>query len=59
MLTIITGVFAEVFARGVVLVRDNPAATAMNILEHESLYRLGLAADLVMLSPNQTPYIAM
>jgi len=49
LLTIIMGVFAEVFVRGALVVRDDAAATAMNILAHESLYRFGLAADLVML----------
>lgn len=49
LITIIMGVFAEVFVRGA-LVRDDPAATATNILAHESLYRFGLAADLIMLA---------
>jgi hypothetical protein len=48
--TIIMGVFAEVFARGELIVRDDAAATATNILAHESLYRLGLVADLIMLA---------
>ena len=50
LITIITGVFAEVFVRGALVVRDDPAATATNILAHESLYRFGLAADLIMLA---------
>lgn len=50
LLTIAAGVFAEVFVRGELVTRDNPAATAANILAHESLYRFGLAADLVMLA---------
>jgi len=49
LLTIVTGVFAELFVRGALVVRDDAAATATNILTHEPLYRLGLAADLVML----------
>jgi Domain of unknown function (DUF4386) len=49
LLTIIMGVFAEVFVRGALVVRDDAAATATNILAHETLYRFGLAADLVML----------
>ncbi|MDB4948320.1 MAG: hypothetical protein JWM27_969 [Gemmatimonadetes bacterium] len=55
LITIITGVFAEVFVRGALVVRDDAAATAANILAHEPLYRLGLAADLVML----TSYVAV
>ena len=50
LITIVMGVFAEVFARGRLIVRDDAAATATNILAHETLYRLGLAADLVMLA---------
>lgn len=50
LLTIVTGVFAEVFVRGALVVRDDAAATATNILSHEPLYRLGLAADFVMLA---------
>ena len=50
LITIIMGVFAEVFARGAVVVRDDPAATATNILAHEPLYRFGLAADLIMMA---------
>ena len=49
LLTIITGVFAELFVRGALVVRDDAATTATNILTHEPLYRLGLAADPVML----------
>lgn len=44
------GVFAEVFVRGELVVREDAAATATNILAHEALYRLGLAADLIMLA---------
>ena len=50
LITIITGVFAEVFVRGALVLRDDAAATATNILAHESLYRFGLAADLIMLA---------
>ena len=49
LITIIMGVFAEVFVRGALVVRDDAAATATNILAHEPLYRFGLAADLIML----------
>jgi hypothetical protein len=50
LITIIMGVFAEVFVRGALVVRDDAAATATNILAHEPLYRFGLAADLIMLA---------
>lgn len=49
LITIIMGVFAELFVRGALVVRDDAVATATNILAHEPLYRLGLAADLIML----------
>ena len=49
LITIVMGVFAEVFVRGKLVVRDDAAATAANILANEPLYRLGLAADLVMI----------
>jgi hypothetical protein len=50
LITIVTGIFAEVFVRGAVIVRDDAAATAAGILAYELLFRLGLAADLVMLA---------
>jgi hypothetical protein len=50
LVTIVMGVFAEVIVRGALVVRDDAAATAANILAHETTYRFGLAADLVMLA---------
>lgn len=50
LVTIITGVFAEVGVRAAVTVRSDAAATATNILSNENLYRLGLASDLIMLA---------
>lgn len=47
--TIVTGVFGELFVRGSLVVSGDAAATAANILAREPFYRLGLAADLVML----------
>jgi len=44
------GGFAEVFVRGRVFVRGDAAATAANILAHESLYRFGGSADLIGLA---------
>ena len=50
IITIIMGLFAEVFVRGTLVVRDDAAVTAANILANESLYRFGLAADLIMIA---------
>jgi hypothetical protein len=50
LMTITMGVFAEAFVRAALVVRDDAAATATNILTHEPLYRSGLAADLFMLA---------
>ena len=48
LVTILMGVYAEFFARGSLMVHGDPIATAHNILNHETLYRFGLAADLIM-----------
>jgi hypothetical protein len=42
----LTAIFGEVLLRGIV-VEGDAAATAANILAHESLFRLGLAAGLI------------
>ena len=46
---IAAGVFAEFIVRGSLIVPGNAAATAGNILASESLFRLGIAGDLIML----------
>jgi Domain of unknown function (DUF4386) len=50
LVTIVMGIFAEIVVRGSLVVREDAAATARNILANESLYRAGLAADMVMLA---------
>jgi hypothetical protein len=47
LLQMAAGVFGEVFVRGKLVVRGNPAQTAQNILESEGLFRLSIATDLV------------
>jgi hypothetical protein len=41
LLIFVIGSFAEIFVRGRVVVDGDAAATAANILAHQSLYRLG------------------
>ncbi|MBV9570874.1 MAG: DUF4386 domain-containing protein [Alphaproteobacteria bacterium] len=50
LVTIFAGAFAEFFSRDSLTVSGNAAATAHNIIVHETLFRFGLAADLVMLA---------
>jgi hypothetical protein len=40
-------VFAEFYVRGQLLVFDNAAQTALNIVAHERLFRLGIASNLI------------
>ena len=49
LLIFISAPFAEFFVRGRLVVYGDAAATATNILAHESLYRLGFAAELITL----------
>jgi hypothetical protein len=42
-----TGIFGEVFVRGQLIIRGDPAATAENIMASERLFRLSIAGDLV------------
>ena len=47
LIVAVTSGFAELIVRGGIVVRGDAAATAAHILQHESLYRLGGAADVV------------
>jgi hypothetical protein len=47
LITIITGLFAEVAVRGKLIVYGDAGATAHNILTAETFYRLGFAADMI------------
>lgn len=46
---IVCGLFAEVGVRSRLIEQGDPTATAANILEHPTLFRAGIAADIVML----------
>jgi hypothetical protein len=41
-------IFAEFYVRGQLIVSDNVAQTALNIVAHERLFRLGIASNLVV-----------
>ena len=45
LISIATGLYAEVFVRGALIVRGDAAATAANLLAHETLFRFGMVAD--------------
>ena len=47
LLNILTGVFAEVFVRGRLVVYGDAAARSTNTLAHEPLFRLGFASALI------------
>jgi hypothetical protein len=42
-----TAVFGQIFILGMLVVPRDPAATATNILAHESLFQLGFASSLI------------
>lgn len=45
---IIAGAMGELFIRNTIVVAGDPAATARNIADHQLLWRIGIAADLLM-----------
>ena len=47
LLTTLTRMFVEIFVRNRLVVSDDAAATATNIMAHEPLFRLGFAADII------------
>src|SRR2546425_7707467 len=52
LIVIVAGIFAEIFVRGQLVVANDAAATAHNIVTHALRYRLGFAAELIALSCN-------
>ncbi|HQY93997.1 DUF4386 domain-containing protein [Caldilinea sp.] len=56
-LTIIaTGIFAHFFVRASLIAPGDAATTAGNILAPESFFRAGIAADLVMILPDEVQF---
>jgi hypothetical protein len=49
LITILFGIFAEVFVRSSLIVPGDAATTASNILGSESLFRIGFMSDLIMM----------
>jgi len=47
LLTILARVIADAFVRNRLVVSDDAAATATNVMAHEPLFRLGFAADII------------
>jgi hypothetical protein len=47
LINILTGVFAIIFVRSALLVPGDAAATAANILAHETRFRLGFVAEII------------
>src|ERR1700761_3902586 len=52
LIVIIFGGFAELGVRARLVVLDNPASTAHNIMAHQTLYRVGLASEIFYLACN-------
>lgn len=48
LVIIVCGIGTEVFIRGSITVAGDPAATAANLLAQESLFRLGILAEVIM-----------
>ena len=48
LFALVPAVFAEFYARGQLIVFNNAGQTAQNIMEHERLFRLGIASNLTV-----------
>ncbi len=48
LFALVPAIFAEFYARGHLIVFDNAAQTAQNIVEHEMVFRLGIASNLTV-----------
>jgi hypothetical protein len=48
LLALVPAIFAEFYVRGSLVVFDNAAQTAQNIVAHETLFRLGIAGNIAV-----------
>jgi len=48
LIALVPAVFAEIYVRGQLVVAGNAAQTALNIVAHERLFRLGIASNLAV-----------
>ncbi|HMH32817.1 MAG TPA: DUF4386 domain-containing protein [Puia sp.] len=48
LFALVPAIFAEFYARGHLIVFDNAAQTAQNIVEHERVFRFGIASNLTV-----------
>src|SRR6476660_5066782 len=49
LITIAAGIFAEVYARGSILIANEPGRTTINFLASSTLYRLSILSDCLMI----------
>ena len=48
LIIIVCGLFSGIAVRGTIVIPDNPLATLLQIMEKESLFRIGFLLDTVM-----------
>jgi len=48
LIIIVLGIFAELFVRGRIVVGGDATATAANLMAMQSLWRIGIVAELLM-----------
>ncbi len=56
---LVPAIFAEFYVRGQLVVIDNAAQTALNIVTHERLFRLGIASNLTVFAIDVVLIIAL
>jgi hypothetical protein len=59
LIALVPAVFAELYVRGKLVVAGNAAQTALNIVAHERLFRLGIASNLAVFAIDIAPITAL